>query len=36
MIEELKFSARQIGGSHKTYHDRIRNIGRYVDWVYNR
>ncbi|WP_237388386.1 integrase domain-containing protein [Xenorhabdus sp. Sc-CR9] len=28
LIKELKFFARQGGGSHKTYHDRIRIAGR--------
>ncbi|CAM3278585.1 Putative DNA-binding prophage protein [Xenorhabdus nematophila ATCC 19061] len=28
LIKELKFFARQGGGSHKTCHDRIRIAGR--------
>ncbi|PHM38163.1 DNA-binding protein [Xenorhabdus mauleonii] len=28
LIKELKFFARQDGGSHKTCHDRIRIAGR--------
>ncbi|WP_422824317.1 phage integrase N-terminal domain-containing protein [Xenorhabdus siamensis] len=32
----MKVFAREIGGSYKAYHDRIRDIDRYVERVYIR